>query len=228
PNTGPATGGTAVTITGSNFKSGATVTFGGMAASNVIFVSVNQITCITPAHIPEIVDVRVTNPDAQFGVLLNGFSFISTAAQISLPNTGGGTGNVVTVPINVANISGMLAAGLTVNFDPTVVTVQSATTGTLTAGWAFASNLIAPGQYRISMSNASAVSGAGTLANIEFLVIGAPGSSSALTISEILLNDGTITVELADGLFSVDNVYNVSGLVSFWNGGVPVSGALLT
>lgn len=228
PNTGPATGGTAVTITGSNFKSGATVTFGGMAASNVIFVSVNQITCITPAHIPEIVDVRVTNPDAQFGVLLNGFSFISTAAQISLPNTGGGTGNVVTVPINVANISGMLAVGLTVNFDPTVVTVQSATTGTLTAGWAFASNLIAPGQYRISMSNASAVSGAGTLANIEFLVIGAPGSSSALTISEILLNDGTITVELADGLFSVDNVYNVSGLVSFWNGGVPVSGALLT
>lgn len=228
PNTGPAAGGTAVTITGSNFKSGATVTFGGMAASNVVFVSSNQITCITPAHIPETVDVRVTNPDAQFGVLLNGFSFVSTAAQISLPNTGGGTGNVVTVPINAANINGLLAASLTVNFDPTVLSVQSASTGTLTADWAFASNLKAPGQYRISMSNASAVSGAGTLANIEFLVTGDPGSSSALTISEILLNDGAITVELADGLFSVDNVYNVSGLVSFWNGAAPVSGALLT
>lgn len=228
PNTGPAAGGTAITITGSNFKSGATVTFGGAAASNVVFVSTNQLTCTTPAHIPETVDVRVTNPDAQFGVLLNGFSFVSTAAQISLPNTGGGTGNVVTVPINAANINGMLAAGLTVNFDPTVLSVQSASTGTLTAGWAFASNLKAPGQYRISMGNTSAVSGAGTLANIEFLVIGAPGSSSVLTISEILLNDGAMTVELADGLFSVDNVYNVSGLVSFWNGSAPVSGALLS
>lgn len=228
PNTGSAAGGTAVTITGSNFKSSATVTFGGMAASNVVFVSSNQITCTTPAHIPETVDVRVTNPDTQFGVLLNGFTFFSTAAQISLPNTGGGTGNVVTVPINAANINGMLAAGLTVNFDPTVLSVQSASTGTLTAGWAFASNLIAPGQYRLSMSNSSAVSGAGTLANIEFLVTGAPGSSSALTISNILLNDGAITVQLADGLFNVDDVYNVSGLVSFWNGASPVSGALLT
>ncbi len=228
PNTGPATGGTAVTITGSNFKNGATVTFGGMAASSVVFVSSNQITCTTPAHIPETVDVRVTNPDTQFGVLLNGFTFFSTAAQISLPNTGGGTGNVVTVPINASNINGLLAAGLTVNFDPAVLSVQSASTGTLTSGWAFASNLKVPGQYRISMSNASSVSGAGTLANIEFLVIGAPGSSSALTISEILLNDGAITVELTDGLFSVDNVYNVSGAVSFWNGGAPVSGALLT
>lgn len=228
PNTGPAAGGTAVTITGSNFKSGATVTFGGAAASNVTFVSTNQLTCNTPAHIPETVDVRVTNPDAQFGVLLNGFTFFSTAAQISLPNTGGGTGNVVTVPINAANINGMLAAGLTVNFDPAVLSVQSASTGALTAGWAFASNLIAPGQYRLSMSNSSAVSGAGTMANIEFLVTGAPGTSSMLSISNILLNDGAITVELADGLFSVDDVYNVSGLVSFWNGGAPVSGALLT
>ena len=228
PNTGPAAGGTAVTITGSNFKTGATVTFGGMAASDVVFVSSNQITCTTPTHIPETVDVRITNPDAQFGVLLNGFTFFSTAAQVSLPNTGGGTGNVVTVPINAANINGMLAAGLTVNFDPTVLSVQSASTGTLTAGWAFASNLKAPGQYRLSMSNASAVSGAGTLANIEFVVLGAPGSSSALTISEILLNDGVITVELADGIFNVDNVFNVSGLVSFWNGATPVSGTLLT
>lgn len=228
PNTGIAAGGTAVTITGSNFKSGANVTFGGMAASDIVFVSSNQITCTTPAHIPETVDVRVTNPDAQFGVLLNGFTFFSTAAQISLPNTGGGTGNVVTVPINAASINGMLATGLTVNFDPAILSVQSSSTGTLTAGWAFASNLTAPGQYRLSMSNASAVSGAGTLANIEFLVTGAPGTSSALTISDILLNDGAITVELADGLFSVDNVYNVSGMVSFWNGSAPISGALLT
>jgi hypothetical protein len=227
-NSGPSEGGTAVTISGSNFKDGATVTFGGMAASDVIFISSSQITCTTPAHIPETVDVRVTNPDTQYGVLLNGFTFVSTAAQISMPNIGGGTGNIVTVPVNAANINGMMAASLTVYFDPAVLSVQSASTGTLTAGWSFASNLIGAGQYRLSMSSASGVSGAGTLAAIEFEVMGAPGSSSALTISDIVLNDGAITVELTDGLFSVDDVYNVSGLIAYWNSSSPVPGTTLT
>ncbi|MGI6740844.1 MAG: S8 family serine peptidase [Brevefilum sp.] len=229
PNAGSSEGGTPVTLSGSNFKAGATVTFGGMAASNVNVVSSNQITCITPANIPATVDVRVTNPDGQHGVLLNGFTFLSTAAQVSLPNTGGGTGNLVSVPVNAANITGMVAASLTVNFDPDILTVSSASTGTLTAGWAFASNLQAPGQYRLSMSSpGGGVAGSGTLAMIEFEVVGAPGSSSALTISNILLNDGAITVELEDGVFSVDNVFNVSGAIAYWNGGLPVSGAKLT
>src|ERR1035437_10086072 len=36
PNNGPVAGGTAVTITGTNFAAGATVTFGGTAATNVV------------------------------------------------------------------------------------------------------------------------------------------------------------------------------------------------
>ena len=39
PNTGPTTGGTPVTITGTNFQSGATVTFGALPATDVIVVS---------------------------------------------------------------------------------------------------------------------------------------------------------------------------------------------
>jgi len=229
PNSGPTVGGTAVTISGSNFKSGATVTFGGAAASNVVVVSANQITCSTPAHIPETVDVRVTNPDMQYGLLLNGFTFVSTAAQISLPTTGGGTGNIVTVPVNAGNLQGLVAASLTVTFDPAVLTARSAATGSLTSGWSLASNLTVPGQVRLSMiSPSGGVSGAGTLANIEFEVVGAPGSSTALTLSNVLLNDGAITTELTAGSFSVDNVYNVSGLVSYWNGGGAVPGALMT
>ena len=43
----------------------------------------------------------------------------------------------------------------------------------------------------------------------------------------MLLNDGAIPTQTADGSFQVDQVYDVSGTVPFWNGGV-VSGALLT
>jgi fibronectin type 3 domain-containing protein len=229
PNSGPAEGGTSVTLSGSNFKAGATVTFGGMAASNVTVVSGSQITCTTPVHFPATVDVRVTNPDAQFGLLLNGFTFVSTTAQISMPNTGGGTGNVVTVPVNAANIQGMVAASLTIHYDPLVITALSASTGTLTAGWTFAANLNTAGEVRLSMiSPGGGVAGSGTLAHIEFEVVGNPGSSSLLTVSDILLNDGAIIVELAEGIFNVDDVYNVSGSTTFWHAGLPVSGVTLT
>jgi len=228
PNSGPITGGTMVTITGTNFEAGIRVTFGGAAATEITQIGSNQITCITPAHIPETVDVRVTNSDEQYGVLLNGFTFVSSTAQVNLPITGGNSGDIVTVPVNAVNIDGMMAASFTVNFDPNILFPKSASTGTLTSGWAFASNLIAPGKYRISMSSINGVEGVGTLANIDFEVVGAPGTSSPLTITDILLNDGAIGVQLMEGLFSVDNVYSVTGLVSYWNKEIPVSGTILT
>jgi predicted outer membrane repeat protein len=48
PNSGPPTGGTSVTITGTNFDRPATVTFGGAPAVGVTIVSATQITATTP------------------------------------------------------------------------------------------------------------------------------------------------------------------------------------
>ena len=48
PTSGPETGGTSITLTGENFKEGATVTVGGNAATNVTVVSKTQITAVTP------------------------------------------------------------------------------------------------------------------------------------------------------------------------------------
>jgi predicted outer membrane repeat protein len=66
PASGPAAGGTAVTITGGHFAPGATVTFGGAPASDVTVVSPTQITATSPAF-PGLdgagtVAVAVTNP----------------------------------------------------------------------------------------------------------------------------------------------------------------------
>src|SRR6202041_1317015 len=49
PNSGRTLGGTAVTITGTNFGAGATVTFGSAAATNMVVVSGTRITATTPA-----------------------------------------------------------------------------------------------------------------------------------------------------------------------------------
>ena len=51
-----------MTITGTNFAAGATVTFGGTAATNVVVVSSTSITATTPAGSAGAVTVTVTNP----------------------------------------------------------------------------------------------------------------------------------------------------------------------
>src|ERR1700682_2669337 len=59
PNSGSPAGGTTVTIPGTNFASGATVTFGGTAGTSVNVVSATSITVVTPAHAAGSVSVTV-------------------------------------------------------------------------------------------------------------------------------------------------------------------------
>jgi len=229
PDNGPSSGGTSVTISGTNFKAGAGVTFGGAAASGVSVISSSQITCITPPHFPETVDVIVTNPDSQSGTLLRAFTYQSEAASLSLPNTGSGQTAIVQVPVNMANVEGMMGADLTVTFDSAVLSARGATTGNLIPGWSIAANAGTPGQILVSMASpGGSVTGSGVLTNIEFEVVGSPGTNTTLQLTNVSLNDGAIPAETADGLFTVDLVYGISGTVRYWNGGTGVPGVLLT
>jgi uncharacterized protein (TIGR03437 family) len=74
PASGPAAGATPVTITGTNFAAGATVTFGGVAATNVTVVSNKTITCATPAGTAGAVTVTVT-VNGLTGSLASGFTY---------------------------------------------------------------------------------------------------------------------------------------------------------
>jgi hypothetical protein len=75
PSSGSSLGGTNVTITGTGFDPGATVTFGGTAATNVVRVDSTTITAKTPAHAAGAVNVTVTNTDASNGTLTNGYTY---------------------------------------------------------------------------------------------------------------------------------------------------------
>jgi hypothetical protein len=78
PNNGATTGGTAVTITGTNFGAPVTVTFGGVAATSVVVVNTTTITAVTPAGAAGPVAVAVTNCGGT-GTLANGFTFAPAA-----------------------------------------------------------------------------------------------------------------------------------------------------
>ena len=76
PNTGPAAGGTAVTISGSNFRNGATVLFGSSKASNVAVVSSGSITARTPAGAAgSKVNVTINNTDGTTATLANAYAY---------------------------------------------------------------------------------------------------------------------------------------------------------
>jgi hypothetical protein len=62
PNVGPATGGTSVTITGTNFTGATTVKFGSTNATSFTANSQTSITAVSPAGGAGTVDVTVTTP----------------------------------------------------------------------------------------------------------------------------------------------------------------------
>ena len=225
PASGPADGGTRVTLSGSNFKDGLNVSFGGAACGDLTRASGTQLSCTTPAHYPAVVDVTVTNPDNKSATLLRGFTYIGNTVSLGLPATNGRQNASVTIPINAANVQGLASADLTLSYDPAVLTINAVNTGSLTPGWTLVANTATAGQVKIAMiSGGGNVSGAGILANLEFTIAGSPGATSALTLSGVSLNGGAIPAETSAGSVTVDAVFSVAGTLSYWTAARPVAG----
>ena len=101
PNNADVTGGATVKIIGEHFQDGATVTIGGKAASNVIFVSATELTVEVPTGVAGSADVVVTNPDGKSDTLVGGFTYIEPPPILTHvdPNnadvTGGATVKII-------------------------------------------------------------------------------------------------------------------------------------
>ncbi len=85
PLAGPVAGGTGVTITGSNFQSGGTVSFDSSPATGIVVVSPDTISATTPTHPAGTVSIIVTYPDGQEDTLFNRFGYgdLSTNTKIA-------------------------------------------------------------------------------------------------------------------------------------------------
>ncbi len=125
---GPSSGGTGVTVLGSEFQPGATVRFGGTSAA-VTFKSSTELQTVTPAHTSGIVDVVVTNPspDSQAATRSGAFTFANAVTITSVsPANGPPTGGTAVTIAGAAFVS-----GATVQFGgvaaPTVNVVNSST-----------------------------------------------------------------------------------------------------
>ncbi len=140
PNTGPIGGGTAVTITGTNFTGTPTVSFGGTAGTSVVLVSATSITAVSPAHAAGTVDVIVTDPGGPSpATAADHFTFGNLPAVSSLSPTTGPAAGGTTVTITGTNLTGATgvafgtkaATNLVVSSATSMTAVAPAGTGTV-------------------------------------------------------------------------------------------------
>ncbi|HEX5758791.1 MAG TPA: M12 family metallo-peptidase [Thermoanaerobaculia bacterium] len=75
PQSGSTAGGTPITLLGTGFAAGATVTVGGVAAASVTVLGPTTITAVTGPHTTGAVSVVVTNPDGAGATLANSFFY---------------------------------------------------------------------------------------------------------------------------------------------------------
>ena len=170
PNSGPTAGGTFVTISGTGFTNPATVTFGGVAATNVTVVLPTQITATAPAQSAGVVDVQVTTAagSSNVGVAGDRYTYTDgpTVTSVS-PNTGPSSG----VPATFVTITGtnfiVGGSGMTVKFGSTATTNFTVTSTTTI-------NVIAPAHS------------AGTVD----VVVTTPGGSSPISAADQFTFEG--------------------------------------
>ncbi len=146
-------GGAVITITGTNFVTGATVTFGTNSGTSVTFVSKTSLKATAPAstggaEVP--VNVTVTNPDTQSATLTNGLTYKLAAPTVTsiAPTVATPKGGTV-ITITGANF----VVGATVTFGANAGTNVVFTSKSSLKATAPASTNKAEGQVNVIVTN---------------------------------------------------------------------------
>jgi hypothetical protein len=131
PNSGPTTGGTPVTITGTGFVVGdpTAVAFDTTAATAVVVTSPTTITAVSPAHALGAVAVTVAD-DGGVATLANAFTYVAGPSVIGISPTSGPPGGGETVTIGGTNLCG--ATSVLFGSTPATITNISTDCTTLT------------------------------------------------------------------------------------------------
>ncbi len=130
------------------------------------------------------------------------------------------------VPINIDDTTtrGILGYSFSLTYDPAVVTpIALETAGTLSNGWSTSTNN-APGTLNVVVFNPPGgipLTGSGILLNVRFVSTGAIGTSSALGLTNFLLNEGVPCAVTTNGSVTIISG-TISGTVTYANATSPL------
>src|SRR5579862_534538 len=192
PSAGVLGGANVVTISGTGFEPGATVTIGGTAATAIVINSNTSITATVPAGAVGAVNVVVTNPDTQSGTLTNGYTYIApptyTPVGTNVIGFGTGNGNAPAFLFNAASQSVTLNA----NANNPTGTIFYTTNGTAPATTQTGSTLQYTGPFNVSaytvVESIVVVNGAGSTAAIQVFAPYLAASASPVQTTPGALN----------------------------------------
>ena len=107
PNTGPNSGGTSVTITGTGFTGATNVYFGGVPATSFIVNSATSITAVSPANVAGTVDIQVGTIGGFNDIVpADHFTYLGGPTVTGVSPTSGPSGGGTTVTISGTNLLG--------------------------------------------------------------------------------------------------------------------------
>ncbi|WP_182449822.1 IPT/TIG domain-containing protein [Streptacidiphilus sp. P02-A3a] len=133
PTTGPAAGGTVVTVTGTNFTGETSVTFGAGNPATAVTCTDTTCTATAPAGTPGTVDVQVTTPGGTSATSsADQYTYIAAPAVIAVSPGAGPLAGGTTVTITGTGLAGATAVTFGAGNPATAVTC-TATTCTATA-----------------------------------------------------------------------------------------------
>lgn len=202
PSQGPASGGTTVTITGTNLTGATSVTIGGTAATGITVNSATSITATTPAHAAGAADVVVTTPGGT-ATLVGAFTYHAPTITLSPPTLTGGTVGTAysqtmtasggAAPYSFAITAGSLPTGLSLN------TANGIISGTPAASGLFNFTVTATdaNSFTVSSSYALQISALAPVAHDVSATVAANSTGNTITLD---ISGGAVTsVAVASG-----------------------------
>jgi hypothetical protein len=155
---------------------------------------------------------------------------MASASGVNSLATGGATtgtnGQDIFVTIEATSMSNVGSLQLNIVYDKNVITASTATTGGMTSGSLFASNIDnVAGKVNLGWVSTTGMSGTGTLVTIKFHVVGNRGANSPLNIKLVDITDpksGHVTTrpKITNGIFNVKDIGSISSItVTSPNGG---------
>ncbi len=207
PTYGSQFGGTAFTLTGTNFTGATSVKIGGVAATNLAVVSATQITAVTPfSSTSGAKDVVVTTP-AGSSTAVASFTYTAAVPVLALTNNAGScnrVGATIDVDATLSGVVSPIVAGqINITWNPSKMTLDSITAGDApfiefhvinqTAGTALILVSLEQGGSAVSVSSK-------VVARLRYKVAGGSCDGSGTDIQ--FFPDGTLPTEFTDGFGS--------------------------
>ncbi|MFN8444594.1 MAG: cohesin domain-containing protein [Caldilineaceae bacterium] len=225
PNSGTVGSSQSVTLVGSNthFTSTSTINFGaGITVSNTTVLSSTQMS----ANLLIAANATVGTRDV---VISSGAEVVTKSAAFAVQGPGvllqmpplatGPIGSQVSLPVNLPNdVTGknILAYQFKLTFDPAVLqaTGISLPSSLSANGWTVSETHATPGQIFAVGYSATPLAGSGALLFVNFTVTNTVNAQTALSLSNLLFNEGEPAAQTQNGQFQAQSL-SISGVISY-------------